>query len=57
MKLVATLFGLKLKSDNLFDESNGKTMDEYRNELLSKMAKRQFEKLDNLGLSIPLQVG
>lgn len=56
MKLLRTLFITEGKIDSLF-EQKGKTLAEYQQELLSKMAKRQFEKLDNLGLSIPVRLG
>lgn len=56
MKLLSTLFESQGKTNSLFDTKNGKTLAEYQRELLVKMGKRQFEKLQNLGLSIPVQL-
>lgn len=56
MKLLRALFTAEETIDSLF-EQKGKTLAEYQQELLSKMAKRQFEKLDNLGLTIPVSLG
>lgn len=56
MKLLSTLFVSQAKIDSLFDDQKGKTLEEYQQELLIKMGKRQFEKLQNLGLSIPVQL-
>lgn len=48
--------GLKQKTEELFETANGKTIAEYKRELLVKMGKRQFEKLNELGLSIQLKL-
>lgn len=56
MKLLSTLFDFQAKNDSVFDTQRGKTLAEYQQELLVKMGKRQFEKLQNLGLSIPVQL-
>ena len=56
MKLIAALFGLKRKTEELFDQSNGKTIAEHQRKLLVKMGRQQFEKLKDLGLSIPVQL-
>lgn len=55
MKLLRTLFDSEKKNDSLFTQK-GKTLSEYQRELLVKMTKRQFEKLEDLGLSIPVQL-
>lgn len=55
MKLLRSFFALRPKSDSLFDQE-GKTLAEYQQELRVKMAKRQFQKLQDLGLSIPVQL-
>jgi hypothetical protein len=56
MKLIATLLGLKQKTDDLFDQKNGKTISEYQRELLVSMGRKQFEKLQDLGLNIPVRL-
>ncbi|HEX8931677.1 MAG TPA: hypothetical protein VF810_00800 [Patescibacteria group bacterium] len=56
MNLLATLLGLKKQTTNLFEPTKGKTLTEYKQELLVKMARKQFEKLQNLGLSIPVSL-
>ena len=57
MNFLASILGIKHKATELFDITKGKTLDEYKQELLIKMGKRQFEKLQNLGLSIPVSLG
>ena len=57
MKLLGFTFDLNRQTPSLFDDQKGKTLEEYRHELLVRMGKRQFEKLENLGLSIPVQLG
>lgn len=57
MKLLRTFFDSNNKTDSLFDQQEGKTLAQYQQELLIKMAKRQFEKLENLGLTIPVSLG
>jgi len=57
MKLLRTLFGSTSSVDSLFDQQKGKTLAQYQQELLIKMGKRQFEKLENLGLTIPVSLG
>ncbi len=47
---------MKNKTEDVFDAKNGKTLSMYRQELLVKMGKKQFEKLQNLGLSIPVSL-
>jgi hypothetical protein len=56
MKLLNTLFESRVKVDSLFEEQKGKTLAEYQQELLIKMGKRQFEKLEDLGLAFPIQL-
>ena len=56
MKLLRSLFESDNTVDSLFGEQKGKTLAEYQRELLVKMGKRQFEKLQDLGLSIPVQL-
>lgn len=55
MNLLRSLFTTGRNFDSLF-EQKGKTLAEYQQELLSKMAKRQFEKLQSLGLNVPVSV-
>lgn len=49
MKLLALLFGQKRKNER-------KTLAEYQREMLVRQGKQQFEKLNNLGLSIPVRL-
>lgn len=56
MKLFNTLFDSRVKIDSVFEEQKGKTLAEYQRELLVKMGKRQFEKLEDLGLAFPIQL-
>ena len=56
MQFLISLLGIKHQTESLFDQSKGKTLEEYKQDLLVKMGKRQFEKLDNLGLSIPVRL-
>lgn len=57
MKFAKLGFDSKKQSPVVFDQQKGKTLEEYRQELLIKMVGRQFTKLNQLGLAIPLQVG
>jgi len=57
MKLLRSLFDLKRNADSLFVQQKGKTLAEYQQELRIKMARRQFQKLQDLGLSLPVQLG
>ena len=57
MKLLYSLFESTDKTNTLFGEQKGKTLAEYQRELLVKMTKRQFEKLQDLGLAFPIQLG
>lgn len=57
MKFAKLGFDSKKQSPVVFDQQKGKTLEEYRQELLIKMVGRQFAKLNQLGLAIPLQVG
>jgi len=57
MDFLTSLLGIRHKTEGLFDQTKGKTLEEYKQELLVKMGKRQFEKLENLGLSIPVRLG
>ena len=56
MKLLSTLFDSQASIDSLFEVQKGKTLAEYQQELLIKMGKRQFEKLEDLGLAFPIQL-
>lgn len=56
MKLIASLLGIKRKTEELFDKADGKTLAEYKRELLVKIGRRQFEKLNELGLSIQIKL-
>lgn len=56
MNFFVTLLGIKRTTDELFDTTKGKTLDEYKQELLIKMGKRQFEKLNRLGLNVPVSL-
>jgi hypothetical protein len=49
MKLLAYLLGENKKKE-------AKTIAEYQRELMVKTTKQQFEKLQSLGLSIPVQL-
>lgn len=57
MKFAKLGFDSKKQLPVVFDQQKGKTLEEYRQELLIKMVGRQFTKLNQLGLAIPLQVG
>jgi len=52
MQLIASLLGIKRKTEDLFEKTEGKTIAEYQREILVKMGKRQFEKLNELGVGI-----
>jgi len=54
--LIASLLGLKRKTEELFDQTNGKTIAEYQRELLVNAGRQQFEKLQDLGLTIPVRL-
>ena len=56
MKLIASFLGLKRKTKEIFDMAEGKTIAEYQRELLVKMGRKQFEKLNDLGLSIQIKL-
>ncbi|HZE87661.1 MAG TPA: hypothetical protein VE090_05680 [Methylomirabilota bacterium] len=56
MKLLTSLGQLRTKSEPLFSGENGKTIAEYQRELLIKTGRTQFEKLKDLGLTIPVQL-
>ena len=56
MKLLRSLFDVKQNSEVIFTQQKGKTLAEYQQEQLVKMARRQFQKLQDLGLSIPVQL-
>jgi len=56
MKLIASLLGIKQKTEELFEKAEGKTLSEYQRELLVKMGRKQFEKLNELGLGIQLKL-
>jgi len=56
MKLKALFSGVKRETNTFFGQTEGKTLAEYRQELLVKMGKKQFEKLQDLGLSIPVSL-
>jgi hypothetical protein len=56
MKLIASLLGIKRRTEELFEKADGKTIAEYQRELLVKMGKKQFEKLNELGLSIQVKL-
>jgi len=57
MELLRSLFDFKQNTESLFDQQKGKTLSEYQQDLLVKMARRQFQKLQDLGLSLPVQLG
>ncbi|HSA84225.1 MAG TPA: hypothetical protein VLF20_05090 [Patescibacteria group bacterium] len=57
MKFAKFGFEFKKQTPVVFDQQEGKTLEEYRQELLIKMMGRQFEKLNQLGLSIPVRLG
>ncbi|MBI5452925.1 hypothetical protein HY945_05690 [Candidatus Gottesmanbacteria bacterium] len=56
MKLIALFSGIKKETEVLFSSEEGKTLTQYRQELLIKMGRKQFEKLQDLGLSIPVSL-
>lgn len=56
MKLIASILGIKAKTEDFFDKSTGKTLAEYQRELLIKVGRKQFEKLNELGLSIQIKL-
>ena len=56
MRLIASLLGIKRKTVELFDKADGKSITEYQRELLVRMGRKQFEKLNELGLSIQVKL-
>jgi len=56
MKLLTFLLHLKDKTESLFVEEDNKTLAEYQREVLVKTGRQQFEKLKDLGLSIPVRL-
>jgi len=56
MKLFRSFFEGKQNTDVLFEQQKGKTLAEYQQDSLVKMARRQFQKLQDLGLSIPVEL-
>lgn len=57
MKFLRAIFTMHDKTAIFFGEQKGKTLAEYQRELLIKMGKKQFEKLNKLGLGIQLNAG
>jgi hypothetical protein len=56
MRLISSLLGLKIKTEELFDKTNGKSIAEHKRELLIRAGRQQFEKLTRLGLNVPIRL-
>jgi len=54
--MISFLFGLKNKQRTPFNINEGKTISEYKQEAMNKIGRQQFEKLKDLGLSIPVRL-
>jgi hypothetical protein len=56
MKLIAFLLRSRNKQINPFGDMRGKTISSYKQEAMNRIGKQQFEKLKDLGLSIPVRL-